>query len=70
MTPYEVNEVVKTQGIRVLDVLVIGPLMVWGGAQLRREYPVLGPVLAAFGVATVVYNARNYRRVAAVSEGV
>jgi hypothetical protein len=59
------DEVVKSQGIRVLDVFVIGPLMVWGGLKLRREHAAGGALLALFGVATVLYNARNYRRIEA-----
>jgi len=63
MTPEQVallDDVVKTQRVRVLDVFLIGPLMVWGGTKLRDEYPVAGALLAAFGVSTVVYNAKNY----------
>ena len=63
MDPWQTNEVVKTQGIRVLDVLVIGPLMLWGGLRLVEEHPVAGAALAIFGVSTVVYNARNFSRV-------
>lgn len=50
----------KTQDIRIADVLVIGPLMVWGGMKLRDEYPAQGVLLALFGVGTVIYNADNY----------
>lgn len=51
------NAVVKTQAIRLLDVFLIGPLMVYGGVQTKG---VLGYTLAAFGVATVVFNGVNY----------
>jgi len=66
MTPEQIallDDVVKTQRIRVLDVFVIGPLMAWGGMRLRHEYPVAGSLLAFFGATTVWYNARNYLRV-------
>ena len=53
----------KTQNIRLADVFAIGPLMVWGGMKLREDNPLLGPALAALGVATVWYNGRNYLRV-------
>lgn len=49
----------KTQAIRLLDVFLIGPLMLWGGLRLRG---VGGYTLAAFGVATVLYNGRNFLR--------
>lgn len=63
MTPYEASETAKAQGIRVLDVVVIGPLMMWGGWRLRQDTPVAGAALAFFGLTTVLYNARNYLRV-------
>ena len=68
MTPAELNEVVKTQHIRVADVLFIGPLMLWGGLRLRERYPVRGTALALLGVSTVLYNAQNYMRVAQAME--
>lgn len=63
MTPYEASETAKAQSIRVLDVAVIGPLMIWGGWTLRRQTPLAGTALAFFGLTTVLYNARNYLRV-------
>jgi len=54
---------VKAQPVRVLDVFLIGPLMFWAGASLRKSHPVRGYGLAALGVATVIYNARNYLEV-------
>lgn len=55
-----VERIAKSQRVRVADVLLIGPLMAWGGAKLSPRYPVAGGLLALFGVATVLYNARNY----------
>lgn len=53
----------KTQKIRILDVFVIGPMMIYGGLELRRKHRILGAVLSLFGVATIVYNGRNYLRI-------
>jgi hypothetical protein len=50
----------KSQTVRILDVVLIGPLMVWGGVRVREEHPLRGWLLAALGVATVWYNGRNY----------
>lgn len=50
----------KSQSVRILDVVLIGPLMMWGGAQLRKEYPLRGNLLTLLGIATIGYNARNY----------
>lgn len=54
----------KAQWVRIADVIFIGPLMAYGGLELRREAPILGTMLAALGVATVLYNGRNYLRIA------
>lgn len=50
----------KTQAVRVLDVLLIGPLMI--AAALR---PLPEPWRIALGVTgflTILYNARNWQR--------
>jgi hypothetical protein len=60
-----VNNDVKSQPIRILDVVLIGPLMSTGGLVLwRSEQRLLGGLLIFFGVTTMAYNARNYVRVA------
>lgn len=59
-TPAELDAVVKTQRVRVVDVLLIGPLTVWAGWRLRRSDPLAASLLAIIGISTVVYNARNY----------
>ena len=50
----------KTQGVRLADVWMIGPLMLWGGVQLADRHPYRGYALAGLGIATVIYNLRNY----------
>lgn len=57
----------KSQAVRLADVFIIGPVMVMGGARLGG---VLGNVLAALGIATVVYNAKNYNDRARIDSGV
>lgn len=55
---------IKAQYVRLLDVFVIGPLMIAGGYALDdRGSKLAGPALALTGVATIVYNGRNYVRV-------
>lgn len=51
---------VKSQRVRLLDVFVVGPLMIWGGTKAGG---LGGTALALFGLTTVAYNARNYLRV-------
>ena len=43
---------VKGQQIRLLDVFLIGPLMIWGGSKLKNEP--LGPLLLFAGVGTII----------------
>ncbi len=50
----------KPQAVRIADVFIIGPLMLWAGLKLRKDYPTAGPLLAFFGGATVFYNGRNW----------
>jgi hypothetical protein len=52
---------VKSQPVRLLDVFVIGPLMIWGGYALDDRGEHYGAAaLVLFGLSTIVYNARNY----------
>lgn len=57
---------VKAQPIRVADVLLVGPLMAWGGAVVvtsargRSSTRALGALLTALGVATVAFNGKNW----------
>ena len=55
---------VKSQGMRLFDIVVLGPLMIWGGAKAGG---LRGTALAVFGVTTMYYNARNYARVRAMA---
>lgn len=53
----------KGQTVRLWDVFLIGPLMLWGGGKLMPEYPVAGGLLAVLGAGTIVYNGGNYLKV-------
>jgi len=62
----------KSQTVRLLDVFVVGPVLVYagtrfavkGGCAVEKHAPGVGMAVAAIGVATVVYNGRNYLRLA------
>lgn len=50
----------KSQDIRLLDIFVLGPFMIWFGVTATgvSEAARMGMVLA--GVATIAYNANTY----------
>lgn len=50
----------KAQGIRLLDVFVVGPVMMYAGLQNKKLDPWMRYSLIAIGVSTVFYNGRNY----------
>jgi hypothetical protein len=55
---------VKSQNIRLLDVVFIGPVMIFAAMRLPKKDTGLAWILAGLGVSTIAYNARNYLRVA------
>jgi len=62
------NDLAKSQAVRVLDVILIGPVMAWAATRLPKEDAPVAWLLGAMAVATVVYNARNYLRIQAFRE--
>ena len=55
------NEIGKTQQIRLLDVFFIGPFMVWFAAN--AEAPQWAKVsMAVLGVLTMLYNGAHFLR--------
>jgi len=52
-------EVSKSQRMRLLDVLVLGPFMV--GYASKKKHPKWARLfMAGFGIGTIVYNFLNY----------
>ena len=62
------DELAKSQAVRVLDVILIGPVMAWAATRLPKEDAPMAWLLGGLGIATVVYNARNYLRIQERSE--
>ena len=58
------NQVNKGQLMRLLDVFVIGPFMIYAGAQIKDPYVKTG--LIGIGIGTIVQNGKNYL----VNEGI
>lgn len=59
-TPIEVQ---KSQEMRLVDVLLLGPFMI-AMAIATRPPPIFRVLLGAAGVGTILYNLRNYRSTA------
>ena len=50
----------KSQRVRLVDVFALGPFMVWYGLTTKRPPGWARTLMVVAGVATVLYNARNY----------
>lgn len=48
----------KTQNVRLIDVFVLGPFMIWAGYQLKND--LAKAAMIAAGAATIAYNWQNY----------
>lgn len=52
----------KSQTIRILDAVLIGPLMMYSGIRTAQQRPLPGYALAFLGAATLLYNGQNWLR--------
>lgn len=50
----------KTQTIRLLDVVLFGPIMIVAAAKLPKQNRLLAWSLGIVGAGTIAYNGRNY----------
>lgn len=57
----------KSQIVRLVDVMLLGPFLVLLASRTRRLTKTERVVLAGIGAATVVYNWQNYQRIKASS---
>lgn len=54
------DHMAKGQLVRLADVFIIGPTMMYFAMRARREPVWLRSVMFAFGAGTVLYNGRNF----------
>jgi hypothetical protein len=55
------TEASKAQPVRLFDVLVLGPWLLWLGARHRTNlHPIERAGLVAAGALTIAYNAKNF----------
>jgi hypothetical protein len=50
----------KAQNVRLFDVFILGPFMIWAGMQLKDDWAKAAMIAA--GAGTIVYNGQNYLR--------
>tara|TARA_Y100001938_G_scaffold149282_1_gene235590 strand:+ start:1444 stop:1656 length:213 start_codon:yes stop_codon:yes gene_type:complete len=60
MNVVEMNQVLKTQRIRLIDVFVLGPLMIHAGTLIPKKHKSVRFSLMMFGATTIVYNGMNW----------
>lgn len=60
---YELNQVVKTQKVRMWDILVLGPFLVYAASLVPKRHVAVRMGLVAAGIGTSIYNLRNYTKV-------
>lgn len=51
----------KAQPVRLFDVWILGPVMIWAGFRLA-PHPI-GKFITVAGVGTIAYNLENYQRI-------
>ena len=56
----ELNRTVKTQQIRLMDVFLLGPFMVYSATLIPEKHKEARAILAASGVLTSLFNGINY----------
>ena len=64
MDAFQLNQVVKTQHIRMIDVFVLGPLMIYAATLVPKKHGTVRLALGLFGASTIVYNWQNHQKVA------
>lgn len=52
----------KGQGVRLVDVFLLGPFMVWFGLAAKDVHPAARVTMVASGVGTIIFNGVNYLR--------
>lgn len=54
------DQIAKSQAIRLADVALVGPIMIYGAVKMPRGLPAV--ILGLLGVGTIILNGVNYLR--------
>lgn len=55
---------VPVQTVRLLDVVALGPVMIWFGARCSNASPMARGAMVAAGVGTIAYNYQRWKAAA------
>lgn len=55
-----VKAAIKSQPVRLFDVFILGPMMIYAAARLPSRHWFVRPVLGISGALTIWYNGRNF----------
>jgi len=58
--PSTPQEVQKAQALRLWDVVVLGPALIYASTRLRKPEGALRPFLLVSGALIMLYNGRNF----------
>lgn len=50
----------KSQNVRLVDVFLLGPFMIWFGATAQIVPEIAKTIMIISGIGTIIYNGRNY----------
>jgi len=56
--PHTIRSVNKAQWVRLVDVFWLGPTMIYGSLFIKNQFH--RQALLIFGIATILFNGRNY----------
>lgn len=54
------NNVVKTQATRLMDVFLLGPFMIYAATLIPKKHGIARCLMAISGWGVIAYNAHNY----------
>ena len=54
------EKVSKSQPVRLMDVFLLGPFMIWFGVIATGVSSIVKVIMIIVGVATIIYNGWNY----------
>jgi len=54
------KKILKSQNVRLVDVFLLGPFMVWFGINATVVPEWTSTLMIISGIGTIIYNGRNY----------